>query len=227
MRTRRVQWLPVAPLMPFVATRGGVRSCLSHLPSEEIERLERRFYRAVQSGRLKATTADELSVRLAGLTPIEIWGDEYIAASPNTNDPSATQWLRGRSHPGGMNTARLLPGWVRTLLGTTGLAIPTPVPFVGRDSASGSTSLRWARVTLSAPIVAGNRRLVRPDPCWPQRGTTPQAVSKHEGSIPSVGQSPAQPTTPPACSAPTFVSCSLGTTSNLQPGHGHILSAKG
>lgn len=69
--------VPAAPLLRFVMLRGGPAAC----GAREGTAAERALLRARRNGWLTIWAADELAVHLVGLTPVEIWGEEWLNAA--------------------------------------------------------------------------------------------------------------------------------------------------
>lgn len=66
--------LPAAPLLRQVMLRGGPAACGVEQNSAELQALER----AQKEGALTHDAADVLSVRLLGLPPVLLWGDDWL-----------------------------------------------------------------------------------------------------------------------------------------------------
>lgn len=75
VRTPAIEYVPAEPLLRLIASRGGPRACGIAQGSAE----ERALDRARRSGRLTDRAADQLCVRVLGLTPWEVWGEEAAA----------------------------------------------------------------------------------------------------------------------------------------------------
>ncbi len=69
--------LPAAPLAALVngAPRSNDRKAGPRNTS-----IERKYYRAVKQGALTVFAADELAIRLLGVHPMTIWGDQWLEA---------------------------------------------------------------------------------------------------------------------------------------------------
>lgn len=70
--------LPVGPLVARVAARGGIGACLERQPDLDRVRLERTLNRAIVRGHLSLRTADTLSIKMLGLHPMLVWGDDWL-----------------------------------------------------------------------------------------------------------------------------------------------------
>lgn len=80
-------WLPAAPLHTLVEAQGGLKACSVRKGASDpadaqqlFIRFSRAYYRAGQSGWISERQADELSVRVLGLHPMEIWADDWLVA---------------------------------------------------------------------------------------------------------------------------------------------------
>jgi hypothetical protein len=66
--------LPAAPLVHLVQRAGGLTAC----GVVEHSDLERAYYRAAENGTLTAQAADQLAIRVLGLHPMLVWGDDWL-----------------------------------------------------------------------------------------------------------------------------------------------------
>ena len=66
--------VPAAPLLRAVELRGGAAAC----GAKRSPALERALERAQVSGRLTYRAADQLAIRLLGLHPMLVWGDDWL-----------------------------------------------------------------------------------------------------------------------------------------------------
>lgn len=65
------------PLLRLLAVRGGPAACGAGEGTAE----EQALLRARRQGWVTIWAADELAVRLLGMTPLEVWGDEWLEAA--------------------------------------------------------------------------------------------------------------------------------------------------
>ena len=71
--------LPVAPLVTVVEGRGGYGACIPEARgSKASSTLERAWERAQAQGWVTVKTADELAIRVLGLHPLLVWGDDWL-----------------------------------------------------------------------------------------------------------------------------------------------------
>jgi hypothetical protein len=61
-----------------VTERGGLAACLERQPDLDRARLERALLRGVAAGTLTYRAADVLAIRLLGLHPMLVWGDDWL-----------------------------------------------------------------------------------------------------------------------------------------------------
>jgi hypothetical protein len=92
--TTTTPWLPSAPLIRLIEATGGLPACgLGRHPGDPIEhtrligRLERAYQRA-RSGMVSVPAADELSVRVLGRHPCEVFGALWWDADAINEDTS-------------------------------------------------------------------------------------------------------------------------------------------
>lgn len=68
-------WLDVAPLVDFVARRGGIDRVLTP-DSPFYVRFRQTWTRATRRGAITEQAADDFCVRVLHVTPASVWGDE-------------------------------------------------------------------------------------------------------------------------------------------------------
>jgi hypothetical protein len=72
--------LPADPILTIIRGRGGLAEVLRHLDYDDTEaqRLRMVYHRGQNDGRLSVAKADELAIRVLGLHPVLIYGDDWL-----------------------------------------------------------------------------------------------------------------------------------------------------
>lgn len=76
--SRRGPRLPLAPLLAIVEARGGYAACAPDARGHR-ETLDRAWERAKAEGAVTFDAADRLAIRLLGLHPMLVWGEDWLA----------------------------------------------------------------------------------------------------------------------------------------------------
>lgn len=71
--------LPISPLVSRVEARGGIRQLVAQLGDpRSAMALERRYHRALKAGHCNLQLADQLTITLLRMHPMETWGDDWL-----------------------------------------------------------------------------------------------------------------------------------------------------
>lgn len=76
---RRQRRLPLEPLVELIEQRGGYEACAPGVGNRGDRRaLDRSWERAKAEGAVALSMADRLAIKILGLHPMLVWGDDWL-----------------------------------------------------------------------------------------------------------------------------------------------------